>query len=73
MCINLGLQGQPASLLTLLKKKINHVGIFLKDEEDEGEEEEEDDDKDDRTKQQQLMGRGRRTAVLDSKLRVSII
>lgn len=72
MYINLGLQGQPASVLTLLKKKINHVGIFLKDE-DEGEEEEEDDDKDDRAKQQQLMGRGRRTAVLDSKLRVSII
>lgn len=59
--------GQPATILTPLKKKINHVGIFLKDEEDEDEEEES--GKEDGDKQEQLLGRGRRTTVLDSKLR----
>jgi len=59
-------QGSPATLLTQLKKKMNNVGIFLKDEEDE--DEEEDDAKADKEKEE-LMGRGRRTAVLDSKLR----
>lgn len=57
--------------MTLLKKKINHVGIFLKDEnEDDDDDDDEGDKAEESGKPDQLLGRGRRTAVLDSKLRV---
>ncbi|XP_026285652.1 FACT complex subunit spt16 isoform X1 [Frankliniella occidentalis] len=59
--------GQPATILTLLKKKINNVGIFLKDENEDDDDDE--GDKEQEQKQEPLVGRGRRTAVLDSKLR----
>lgn len=62
------LQEQPATILTLSKKKIKNVGIFLKDE---GEEEEEEEEKEKAPKEPQILGRGKRTAVLESKLRVS--
>ncbi len=61
------LQG-PATVLTASKKRIKNIGIFLKDESGEEEEEEEDDDKP--SPQPQILGRGKRTAILDSKLRV---
>ncbi|KAK4019969.1 hypothetical protein OUZ56_001967 [Daphnia magna] len=58
----------PATVLTASKKRIKNIGIFLKDESgDEEEEEEEDDEKPSR--QPQNLGRGKRTAILDSKLR----
>ena len=44
---------------------MKNIGIFLKDEDEEEEEEEEED------KPPELLGRGRRTAVLDSRTRVS--
>ncbi|KAG1714064.1 FACT complex subunit spt16 [Nymphon striatum] len=62
---------QSATVLTSLKKKIKHVGIFLKDE-DEDEDDEEDDLKaeaKDLNGDSEMLGRGRRTAVIDSKLR----
>ncbi|XP_067013415.1 FACT complex subunit spt16 isoform X2 [Anabrus simplex] len=59
-------EGQPATILTPSKKKIKNVGIFLKDEEEEEEEEEE--EKED-AKPPEIVGRGKRSAVLDSKLR----
>ncbi|XP_045119023.1 FACT complex subunit spt16-like [Portunus trituberculatus] len=55
---------QAATILTATsKKKLRNVGVFLKDD-DEGDEEEE-------TKENtsELLGRGKRTAILDSKLR----
>ncbi|XP_075220369.1 SPT16 homolog, facilitates chromatin remodeling subunit dre4 [Lycorma delicatula] len=58
-------EGQPATVITLSKKKIKNVGIFVKDEGDEDEEEE----KENEPKSQPILGRGKRTAVLDSKLR----
>lgn len=56
---------QPASVLTPSKKKIKNVGIFLKDDDDDEEEEE----KEKTTKEPVIVGRGRRTTVLESKLR----
>jgi len=61
------LQG-PATILTASKKRVKNIGIFLKDESGEEEEEEEDDDKP--TGRPEILGRGKRTAILDSKLRV---
>ena len=52
--------------MTTSKKKIRNIGIFLKDDDEEEEEEEEEEDK----TQKELLGRGRRTAVLDSRTRV---
>lgn len=52
---------QPASLLTQSKKKIKNVGIFLKDDDEEEEEEKEN--------KTEILGRGKRTAVIESKLR----
>ncbi|XP_064071632.1 FACT complex subunit spt16 isoform X2 [Vanessa tameamea] len=52
---------QPASLLTLSKKKIKNIGIFLKDDDEEEEEEKEN--------KTEILGRGKRTAVMESKLR----
>ena len=55
-----------ASVLTSgAKKKLKNMAMFLKDE-DEQEEEEEDEPE----QINELMGRGRRTALVDSKLRV---
>ncbi|CAB3251883.1 unnamed protein product [Arctia plantaginis] len=55
---------QPASLLTQSKKKIKNVGIFLKDDDEEEEEE-----KENKTEILENGGRGKRTAVIESKLR----
>ncbi|KAK3882667.1 hypothetical protein Pcinc_012963 [Petrolisthes cinctipes] len=58
-------EDQPATVLTASsKKKLRNVGVFLKDD-DEGEDEEEDNKGD----TSQLLGRGKRTTILDSKLR----
>ncbi|KAJ9590632.1 hypothetical protein L9F63_016343 [Diploptera punctata] len=56
---------QPATILTSSKKKIKNVGIFVKDEEDEDEEEE----KEKSSKEPEILGRGKRSTVLESKLR----
>ena len=53
--------------MTTSKKKIRNIGIFLKDADEEEEEEEEEG----KEAQEELLGRGRRTAVLDSRTRVS--
>ncbi|XP_045514444.1 FACT complex subunit spt16 isoform X1 [Pieris brassicae] len=55
---------QPASLLTQSKKKIKNIGIFLKDDDEEEEEE-----KENKTEILENGGRGKRTAVIESKLR----
>ena len=52
--------------MTSSKKKIRNIGIFLKDADEEEEEEEEED----KAAPEELLGRGRRTAVLDSRTRV---
>lgn len=54
-----------ASVLTQSKKKIKNIGIFVKDDE----EEDDDEDQNDTEKPQEIVGRGKRTTVLDSKLR----
>ncbi|KAG0726841.1 FACT complex subunit spt16 [Chionoecetes opilio] len=57
---------QAATVLTgSSKKKLKNVGVFLKDDDDEGDEEEEEHKGDTRD----LLGRGKRTAIIDSKLR----
>ena len=54
-----------AALLTpTVKKKVKHIGIFLKDEDEEEEEEAETEDK-----KPEALGRGKRSAVLDSRTR----
>lgn len=60
---------QPASILTVSKKKIKNIGIFLKDEDEE--EEEEAKDTKAKSKEPEILakGRGKRTAVIESKLR----
>ena len=55
--------------MTASKKRIKNIGIFLKDESGE-EEEEEEEDEEKPSRQPQNLGRGKRTAILDSKLRV---
>lgn len=62
------LQAGPANVLTASKKKIKNVGIFLKDED----EEEEEPERPVEEANPEMFGRGKRTAVLDSKLRVSL-
>ncbi|OXU23767.1 hypothetical protein TSAR_000965 [Trichomalopsis sarcophagae] len=57
-------EDQPATILTPSKKKIKNIGIFLKDDE----EEEEDSGKENEPKHE-ILGRGKRTAVIESKLR----
>ncbi|RXG55238.1 FACT complex subunit spt16 [Armadillidium vulgare] len=57
-------EGQPATLLTAgSKKKLKNIAIFLREEDDA--DEDEDDEKEDTT----LLGRGKRSAILDNKLR----
>ncbi|KAK1121312.1 splicing associated factor Dre4 [Melipona bicolor] len=58
-------EGQPATNLTPSKKKVKNIGIFVKDEE---EEEEEGSGKENEPKPE-ILGRGKRTAVIESKLR----
>lgn len=57
----------PATVLTQSKKKMKNIGIFLKDNE-EGDEDEEDEEQD-AENGQELMGRGKRSTVLETKLR----
>ena len=53
-------------MLTNSKKRIKNIGIFLKNESEEEEEEEEDRNE----SRNEIVGRGKRTAILDTKLRV---
>ena len=56
---------QGALLLTgNVKKKVKHIGIFLKDED-----EDEEDGEDAEEKKPEVLGRGKRSAVLDSRTR----
>ena len=55
-------------MLTASKKRIKNIGIFLKDES--GEEDEEEEEEDGPETKTEIMGRGKRTTILDSKLRV---
>lgn len=55
----------PATVLTQSKKKIKNIGIFVKDDE----EDDDDEDQNHTEKPQEIVGRGKRTTVLDSKLR----
>ncbi|XP_043473155.1 FACT complex subunit spt16 isoform X2 [Leptopilina heterotoma] len=56
---------QPASILTPSKKKVKNIGITFKEDDDEDGEESEPEV----TKQKEILGRGKRTAVIESKLR----
>ncbi|XP_047357089.1 FACT complex subunit spt16 isoform X1 [Vespa velutina] len=58
-------EGQPATNLTPSKKKVKNIGIYVKDDE---EEEEEGSGKENEHKPE-ILGRGKRTAVIESKLR----
>ncbi|XP_012262987.2 FACT complex subunit spt16 isoform X2 [Athalia rosae] len=58
-------EGQPATILTPSKKKVKNVGIYLKDDE----EEEEEESGKENTPKPEILGRGKRTAVIESKLR----
>lgn len=58
-------EDQPATNLTPSKKKVKNIGIYVKDEEDE---EEEGSGKENERKPE-ILGRGKRTAVIESKLR----
>ncbi|XP_005102634.1 FACT complex subunit SPT16 [Aplysia californica] len=58
-------EGAPATVLTSIKKRLKHVGIFLKDDDEEEEEEENDLEKE----AEELLGRGRRTAMVESRTR----
>ncbi|GAB6025748.1 splicing associated factor Dre4 [Chamberlinius hualienensis] len=61
-------EDQPATILTNSRKKLKQIGIFLKEEEDEEEEKESEEEQINiRTKMH--LGRGRRNAVMDTKLR----
>ncbi|XP_015121822.1 FACT complex subunit spt16 isoform X2 [Diachasma alloeum] len=55
----------PATVLTTSKKKMKNIGIYVKDEE---EEEEEESGKENEPKPE-ILGRGKRSAVIESKLR----
>ncbi|KAK0174573.1 hypothetical protein PV327_010331 [Microctonus hyperodae] len=57
--------GQPATVLTTSKKKVKNIGIYLKDEE----EDEEEESGKENTPKPEILGRGKRTAVIESKLR----
>lgn len=60
-------EDSPASILTQSKKKVKNVGIFLKEDDEDDEENEENEEVD--TGKEVLSGRGKRTTVLDTKLR----
>merc|ERR1712156_837678 len=57
----------PATILTPSKKKIKNIAIFLKDEESEEEDEEKENDP--VAENPNAFGRGKRTAIVDNKLR----
>lgn len=61
----------PASLLTQSKKKLKSIAIIIKDEDEEDEESEVDEKsiKENNVVQESLSGRGRRTALVETKLR----
>jgi len=59
-------EGQPPTNLTPSKKKVKNIGIYVKDDEDE---EEEGSGKENEPKPEVVLGRGKRTAVIESKLR----
>jgi nucleosome binding factor SPN SPT16 subunit len=59
----------PATFITNVNRKIKNVGIFIKEENDEESEESEKEEKKSQEVQNNLMGRGKRTAVPDNKLR----
>jgi len=59
----------PATIITNVKKKIKNVGIFIKEDNDEDEEESEKEDNGKDVQNTMIGGRGKRTAVLDNKLR----
>ncbi|KAK6982924.1 FACT complex subunit SPT16-like isoform X1 [Biomphalaria glabrata] len=59
-------EGSPASVLTTTKKLLKHIGIFLKDDE---EDEEEEEDNSIEKEAEQLLGRGRRNAMVESRTR----
>lgn len=63
-------QDTSATLLTPSKKKIKNIAIYLNDDD---EDEEEDDEKENEPKQEPIVSRGKRTAVLESKLRVTYL
>ncbi|KAF0302195.1 FACT complex subunit spt16 [Amphibalanus amphitrite] len=56
----------PASVLTISKKKVKNIGIFLKDEDEEDEEEPE---RPVEEAKPEMFGRGKRSAVIENKLR----
>lgn len=58
-------ESAPATILTPARKKMKNIGVFLKD----GEEDEDEEEKENEPVHQPILGRGKRTAVLDSKLR----
>ncbi|XP_045194199.1 FACT complex subunit SPT16-like [Mercenaria mercenaria] len=58
-------EGSPASVMTNAKKRMKYVGIFLKDEDEEEDEEEEEK----KPQQPEMLGRGRRNAVLENRTR----
>ncbi|XP_011306258.1 FACT complex subunit spt16 isoform X2 [Fopius arisanus] len=57
--------GTPATVLTISKKKMKNIGIYVKDDD---EEEEEESGKENEPKPE-ILGRGKRSAVIESKLR----
>lgn len=57
----------PASIMTPSKKKIKNIGIFIKDDSEEEDGDEKDEVKED--KSQEILGRSKRNAVLENKLR----
>ncbi|KAH9507770.1 splicing associated factor Dre4 [Bulinus truncatus] len=59
-------EGSPASVLTTSKKLLKHIGIFLKEDEEDDEEEEESSLE---KEAEQFLGRGRRTAMVESRTR----
>jgi len=61
--------GATATVMTSSKKRLKHIGIFLKDEE-EDEEEDAEDEVEDNKANELILGRGRRNAVLDNRTRV---
>lgn len=60
------IQSGPATPLAPTKKKLKSIGIYLKDED-----EEEEDEKENEPEPTDVVGRNRRTAILESKLRVN--
>jgi hypothetical protein len=54
-----------------VKKRVKHIGIFIKDE-DEDEEQEEEEDLALPKETEQILGRGRRNAVFDNRTRVNM-